>query len=136
LWYGEALVSRVWWAIIHSKPFWMALIKFKFLKIISSATPGSNLDDDGGYNRTMIRNTRVEWPNNSCVKKFLYEEWEKSDTVVLNHLIKSMKSRCLALIESKGRESIINCDTFIPCTMPYLCIYLVFIFIISSLINS
>src|ERR1700722_18470670 len=31
--------------------------------------------------------------------KFLHDEWDKTDTVVLNHLVKSMKSRCLALIK-------------------------------------
>ena len=35
---------------------------------------------------------------------FLHEEWDKTDMVVLSHLVDSMKSRCLALIESKGER--------------------------------
>lgn len=36
--------------------------------------------------------------------KFLHEEWEEIDMVIINNLIKSMKPRCLALIESKGER--------------------------------
>ena len=36
--------------------------------------------------------------------KFLHEEWDKIHIVVLAGLIKSVKSRCLALIESKGER--------------------------------
>ena len=39
------------------------------------------------------------------LNKFLHDEWNKVDMLVINNLIKSMKSRCLALIESK-RERI------------------------------
>ena len=35
---------------------------------------------------------------------FLHEEWEKIDLSLLNNLIKSMKTRCLALIDSKGER--------------------------------
>jgi transposase len=35
---------------------------------------------------------------------FLHEEWDKTDMLVLNHLVNSMKLRCLALIESKGER--------------------------------
>jgi transposase len=35
---------------------------------------------------------------------FLHEEWKKTDMLVLNHLVNSMKSRCLALIEAKGER--------------------------------
>jgi transposase len=35
---------------------------------------------------------------------FLHEEWEKIDLYLLNNLIKSMKTRCLALIDSKGER--------------------------------
>jgi transposase len=48
---------------------------------------------------------RVEIPKPTILEKldkFVHEERDKTDMVVLNHLINSMKSRCLALIESKG----------------------------------
>ena len=35
---------------------------------------------------------------------FLHEEWEKCDLSLLNNLIKSMKTRCTALIDSKGER--------------------------------
>jgi transposase len=35
---------------------------------------------------------------------FLHEEWDKTDMVVLSHLVDSMQSRCLALIKSKGER--------------------------------
>ena len=38
------------------------------------------------------------------LNKFLYEEWVNIDVVVLNHLINSMKSRCLELIQSEGER--------------------------------
>ena len=38
------------------------------------------------------------------LNKFLHEEWINIDVVVLNHLIDSMKSRCLELIKSKGER--------------------------------
>ena len=38
------------------------------------------------------------------LNKFLHEEWVNIDVVVLNHLIDSMKSRCLELIKSKGER--------------------------------
>ena len=38
------------------------------------------------------------------LNKFLHEERVNTDVVVLNHLINSMKSRCLELIKSKGER--------------------------------
>lgn len=38
------------------------------------------------------------------LNKFLHEEWKKTDLTILNNLVKSMKSRCLALIESRGER--------------------------------
>ena len=38
------------------------------------------------------------------LNKFLHDEWNKVDMLIINNLIKSMKSRCLALIESKGER--------------------------------
>ena len=35
---------------------------------------------------------------------FLHEEWVNIDVVILNHLLNSMKSRCLELIKSKGER--------------------------------
>ena len=35
---------------------------------------------------------------------FLHEKWETIDLYLLNNLIKSMKTRCLALIDSKGER--------------------------------
>ena len=35
------------------------------------------------------------------LNEFLHEEWDRTDLAILNRLIGSMKSRCLALIESK-----------------------------------
>jgi transposase len=67
--------------------------------------------------------------------KFLHEEWAKIDLVTLSNLVKSMKSRCLLLLNRREKESIINCNTFVPCTICHLCINLVFIFIASCLIN-
>jgi len=38
------------------------------------------------------------------LNKFLHQEWNNIDMVILNYLVNSMKSRCLALIESKGER--------------------------------
>jgi len=35
---------------------------------------------------------------------FLHEEWNNIDINLLSHLVNSMKTRCLALIESKGER--------------------------------
>jgi nicotinamide mononucleotide adenylyltransferase len=42
--------------------------------------------------------------NHQELNMFLQEEWDKTDMVVLSHLVNSMESRCLALIESKGER--------------------------------
>ena len=39
------------------------------------------------------------------LNKFLHEEWVNINVIVLNHLINSVKSRCLELAKSK-REKI------------------------------
>ena len=36
--------------------------------------------------------------------QFLHEEWEKVDMIVISNLVYSMKSRCLAIIHSKGER--------------------------------
>ena len=36
--------------------------------------------------------------------RFLHEEWENIDSEIINNLINSMQSRCLAVIESKGER--------------------------------
>ncbi|CAM4947810.1 unnamed protein product, partial [Rotaria socialis] len=36
--------------------------------------------------------------------QFLHEEWQKVETNIINNLANSMKSRCLAIIDSKGER--------------------------------
>ena len=36
--------------------------------------------------------------------RFLHEEWENVDLKIINNLINSMQTRCLAVIESKGER--------------------------------
>ena len=43
--------------------------------------------------------------NHQELDMFLHEEWDKTDMIVLSHLVDSMKSRCLALIKSKGERT-------------------------------
>ena len=69
--------------------------------------PSNSPDANPVENLWSIIKRRVEKrkPTNlEELDKFLHEEWDKTDMVVLNHLINSMKSRCLALIESKGER--------------------------------
>ena len=89
-----------------------------------------NLADDGDYRWTMIQSIEVDWPSNSLdvnpvenlwaiierriekrkpgnieeLNNFLHEEWNNIDINLLSHLVNSMKTRCLALIESKGER--------------------------------
>jgi hypothetical protein len=67
--------------------------------------PRNSLDISPMDNLCSIIKLRVEKRkpiNLEELDKFLHEEWDKVDLVKLNHLIKSIKSRCSALIESKG----------------------------------
>ena len=36
--------------------------------------------------------------------RFLHEEWENIDLEIINNLINSMQTRCLAVIESKNKR--------------------------------
>ena len=69
--------------------------------------PSNSPDANPVENLWSIIKRRVEKrkPTNlEELNKFLHEEWINIDVVVLNHLVNSMKSRCLALIESKGER--------------------------------
>ena len=69
--------------------------------------PSNSPDANPGENLWSIIKCRVEKrkPTNlEELNKFLHEEWVNIDVVVLNHLIDSMKSRCLELIKSRGER--------------------------------
>ena len=69
--------------------------------------PSNILDANPVENLWSIMKRRVEKrkPTNlEELNKFLHEEWINIDVVVLNHLIDSMKSRCLELIKPKGER--------------------------------
>ena len=36
--------------------------------------------------------------------QFLHEEWKKVEKKIINNLVNSMESRCLAIIDSKGER--------------------------------
>ena len=117
-------------AIICFGISWTVPISFEFYKIILFLMRKINLADDGDYRWTMIQSIEVDWPSNSLdvnpvenlwaiierriekrkpgnieeLNNFLHEEWNNIDTNLLSHLVNSMKTRCLALIESKGER--------------------------------
>ena len=67
--------------------------------------PSNSPDANPVENLGLFIKRRVEkrkTTNLEELNKFLHEEWVNIDVVVLNHLINSMKSRCLELIKSKG----------------------------------
>ena len=69
--------------------------------------PSNSPDANPIENLWSVIKRRVEkrGPSNlNELNKFLYDEWNKVDMLIINNLIKSMKSRCLALIESKGER--------------------------------
>ena len=69
--------------------------------------PSNSPDANPIENLWSVIKRRVEKrrPSNlNELNKFLHDEWNKVDMLIINNLIKSMKSRCLALIESKGER--------------------------------
>jgi len=69
--------------------------------------PSNSPDANPVENLWSIIKRRVEKgkPTNlEELNKFLHEEWNNIDIVLLDHLVNSMKSRCLALINSKGER--------------------------------
>ena len=69
--------------------------------------PSNSPDANPIENLWSVIKRRVEkrGPSNlNELNKFLHDEWNKVDMLIINNLIKSMKSRCLALIESKGER--------------------------------
>ena len=69
--------------------------------------PSNSPDANPIENLCSVIKRRVEKrrPSNlNELNKFLHDEWNKVDMLILNNLIKSMKSRCLALIESEGER--------------------------------
>lgn len=69
--------------------------------------PSNSPDVNPIENLWSIIKRRVEKRKPTDLKEldqFLYEEWNKVDMPIINNLIKSMKSRCLALIDSKGER--------------------------------
>ena len=69
--------------------------------------PSNSPDANPIENLWSVIKRRVEKrrPSNlNELNKFLHDEWNKIDMIIINNLIKSMKSRCLALIESKGER--------------------------------
>ena len=69
--------------------------------------PSNSPDANPIENLWSVIKRRVEKRRPSNLKelnKFLHDEWNKVDMLIINNLIKSMKSRCLALIESKGER--------------------------------
>ena len=70
--------------------------------------PSNSPDANPIENLWSVIKRRVEKrrPSNlNELNKFLHDEWNKVDMLIINNLIKSMKSRCLALIESKGERN-------------------------------
>ena len=69
--------------------------------------PSNSSDANPIENRWSVIKRRVEKrrPSNlNELNKFFHDEWNKVDMLIINNLIKSMKSRCLALIESEGER--------------------------------
>ena len=69
--------------------------------------PSNSPDANPIENLWSVIKRRVEKrrPSNlNELNKFLHDKWNKVDMLIINNLIKSMKSRCLALIESKGER--------------------------------
>jgi hypothetical protein len=69
--------------------------------------PSNSPDVNPVENLWSIIKRRVEKrkPSNlDELDRFLHEEWDTTDLATLNHLVKSMKARCLALIDSKGER--------------------------------
>src|SRR5208282_2466904 len=69
--------------------------------------PSNSPDANPVGNLWSIIKRRVEKRKSTNLQELnevLHEEWDKTDLATLNRLIGSMKSRCLALVESKGER--------------------------------
>ena|ERR1700722_10967282 len=69
--------------------------------------PSNSPDVNPVENLWSIIKRRVEKrkPSNlDELDRFLHEEWDKTDLDTLNHLVGSMKARCLPLIDLKGER--------------------------------
>ncbi|CAF3374009.1 unnamed protein product [Rotaria socialis] len=69
--------------------------------------PSNSPDINPIENMWSILKRRVEKQNPSNIDEldqFLHEEWQKVETNIINNLVNSMKSRCLAIIDSKGER--------------------------------
>ena len=69
--------------------------------------PSNSPDINPIENIWSILKRRVEKRKPSNIHEldqFLHEEWKKFEKTIINNLVHSMKSRCLAIIESKGER--------------------------------
>ncbi|CAF1540052.1 unnamed protein product, partial [Adineta ricciae] len=69
--------------------------------------PSNSPDLNPIENLWSILKRRVEKRRPSNINEldqFLHEEWENIDLKIVNNLVQSMKSRCLAIIDSKGKR--------------------------------
>jgi len=69
--------------------------------------PSSSPDINPIENMCSILEQRVEKRKSSNIdelERFLYEEWQKVDMATISNLVKSMKNRCLAVIDSNGER--------------------------------
>ena len=69
--------------------------------------PSNSPDINPIENIWSILKRRVEKRKPSNIHEldqFLHEEWKKFEKTIINNLVRSMKSRCLAIIESKGER--------------------------------
>ncbi|CAF2657659.1 unnamed protein product [Rotaria sp. Silwood2] len=69
--------------------------------------PSNSPDINPIENLWSILKRRVEKRKPSNIDEldqFLHEEWKKIDLTIINNLVYSMKSRCLAVIDSKGER--------------------------------
>ena len=69
--------------------------------------PSNSPDINPIENIWSILKRRVEKRKTSNIREldqFLHEEWKKIEKTIINNLVHSMKSRCLAIIESMGER--------------------------------
>ena len=102
--------GRCWRLLQDNDPKHKSRIVKKFLDEEVSEVidwPSNSPDTNPIENLWSVIKRRVEkrGPSNlNESNKFLHDEWNKVDMLIINNLIKSMKSRCLSLIESKGER--------------------------------
>ena len=69
--------------------------------------PSNSPDINPIENMWSILKRRVEKRKPSNIDEldqFLHEEWKKVEKKIINNLVNSMESRCLAIIDSKGER--------------------------------